>query len=300
MTHRCNRCRAEYESGGFYNGMDYCANCFQFVKQKDDIKRREEAERQQKMIEEKRELMRDRLIRESERKRKDEMQELKRRRVAEEMKRREILKLERDAQAQKKQKRHELMHQRTFGKPVSQNFSFSGSGSAYEGNGIIPLDQQRQAKKWSAARAEKSDQEENKPQKKNNPYEFRLDMREDAQPRPFSLLVEKGLPDEIEAGKTVRVTLVGKNMRQKKEEALMVAFLKLEDGSKIALESEPKECFLEPGGEGRFEIAVAPGKAASGSLVVEVYLKDSAYYIDPEQGKSETLQLLAKIKLGKN
>jgi hypothetical protein len=294
MTHRCNRCRTEYESGGFYNGMDYCTSCFQFLKQKDDTKRREEAERQQKIIEEKRQQLKDRLIQESARKRKEEQEELKRRRLAEEMKRQALRKLELDAEEQKKRKRHELMHQQTYRKNTGHDFSFSGAGSAYERNGIIPLDQQHQAKAWSDAVRKK--QHEQEARQKEDQHEFRLENTgAKFEPRPFSLSVEKGPPAQIEAGKTVRVTLVGKNMRQKKEEVVLVALLKPEDGGEIGLEAEPKECFIEPGADALFEVMVPAGKAGE-SFAIEAYLKGKAYYIDPEQGKSETLELRAKIK----
>ena len=297
MAHHCNRCRTEYESGGFHNGLDYCNPCLQTLKMKDELKRREEADRQQKIIDDKRKLVRMTAITEMEKKYRSQREELKRRRTVEEMKRREAQNAKAQLAAQKQRKRHELMHQAGYGRPGSSNFSFTGSGqSAYDGAGVLPLDQQHRSR-IKPVKAEKNEPRDTSGWASHSTTEFTLDEHGAAARNecPLSLSVEKSLPNEIDAGQASRAVLIGKNATAKKIEVNLIAVLKGNGGNQCSLAVDPKKCFIEAGGEARFEIRITPLKGASGELLLEANLKENAFYIDPGQGRSETLAMESKI-----
>jgi hypothetical protein len=288
----------EYESGGFYNGHDYCTACMLSVKAKDDAKKRAEEERLQKIINDRRKVARITIITETQEKYRKEREELKRRRTMEEMRRREMMEAARQAEDQKIRKRHELIHQATYGRAGSNNFSLSGTGqSAYDAAGVLPLDQQHRSK-TKPAKVEKKEPRSTSGWSSHSTTEFHLEVH-GAPSRhefPLSLSVEESLPSEIEAGRASRAVLIGKNAAAKKIEVMLNAALKGEASRQCSLEVEPKKCFIEAGGEARFEVKITPLKGLRGALLLEAYLKENAFYIDPEQGRSEELSFVAKIK----
>ena len=48
MSHHCDRCRAEYDSGAFYGGHDYCSLCYVRIMEDEKQKRRDEEKRKER------------------------------------------------------------------------------------------------------------------------------------------------------------------------------------------------------------------------------------------------------------
>jgi predicted nucleic acid-binding Zn-ribbon protein len=289
MTHRCNKCGAQYESGGFYGGHDYCNTCYLMVKAKDERRIREEEEARQKKIDDRRKLVRDALIKEAAQKRHDELVELGKRRAAEEQRRREILAAGRQAVEQRIRKRRELSHAHSLGRGGQAGAAyptFSAGQTAYDDPGVLPLDQQR------GRRLVRVSKQKGREEREEEKWGAGFSVPEAAKSQ-LSLALEGDAP-KLSAGKAAALSFLGRNSSSKRIEAELFVSAADSSGKKFPVKIEPKKQFIEAGGEAKY--AVSFSAPAKGEVKLEAYLRENAFFIDESEGKSNLVELKLQAK----
>ena len=310
MAHHCDKCRAEYETGTFYGGHDYCMTCYVKMKQDDERKRREEARRQEERAAEKRELLRKQWAKEELEKRaayerslsgqvgtaaaKPRENVLEKQREAREARVQELYAQQDRKKEDERKKTEEEMKKRYAWdisirpeKPVKKIDAGAGArgkeetGQAASGDaawGILPGG--RYHPRQESAGGGSSIPGEEPP------------------PTRLSLEATAGLPVSLSVGqKSNSVALAGKNSSAKKLDVELVASLVDSKGKGLEMKIEPPGCGIEPGAEAKFDLKFdLKDDTPTGVLELKACLKENAIYMDREAGKSETLTLHTKVK----
>jgi hypothetical protein len=114
----------------------------------------------------------------------------------------------------------------------------------------------------------------------------------------LDLSVAAGLPVSLSIGQRgVRVELVGGNQSMKGAEADLIVSMSDSKGKSIKPKLEPSRARIDPKGNQRFSVTFdVPDEAARGPLSFEAYIKESAFYLDHESGKSEPVLLSSQLK----
>jgi len=287
MTRRCDRCRAEYESGADFGGHDYCMTCYTIMRKDADRKRAEAEKLQQQRTDAKKHflhldymasdearLLRAREAKEDEGRRQGMLLAAKRREAEENI----LKKKKRDGYAPRN---------RVIGEEL-QIFTPLG----------------RKKKPVPAA----------VPQKKNDdgaadPFHLLQRRQEGAEKKPkppakpqgqpaLSLSVAAGLPVSLSIGqKQVQVFLIGKNASAAPVAAGLEVSVLDSQKSAIAAKAEPRTCTIEPEGESKIKVAFdLPEDAARGMLSFTALLKENAIYIDRQAAQSNTIALTSQVK----
>ena len=317
MSPRCDRCRVEYSSGSDYGGKDYCMTCYSIIRSQEEQKRWQEEKRLEQIAQEKKRVAAERYLEDAERRKKEQHEELRRRELVR----------ERDSVKELMERKKEEMRLRWAREERERKQE--SSAALYGGKPIAPVMQEmRERRKWEAPRKTVASDEAVVPLERQRkarrrlgkqpgapfddeewggfstaPREFRI---EEHKPRkaiePIGakpvLLVKEGLPVSVSIGqKGVKASLLGKNpaMKQVGVELKIAAFDSKK--KKIEVKAEPPKCQLGAQGEQEFRLSLdLPEDAARGPLSLEAYLREDAFFINEEDGKSEAVLLHSQVK----
>ncbi len=284
MARRCDRCRAEYESGADYGGHDYCMTCYTMVRREDERKREEAEKLRQQKIEYRKEQMRED-IRRAEKARgrqgREAAAESARQEAASDRKRR-------DAQPEEIRKRQKL----------PETVCHYAVESSAPPQIFTPL-----LKRKKPLHAPEQHRPEEPVSLSLRPAtvpkkERRMGRGVLPDQQPLSLSIASGLPVSLSVGqRSVQVLLIGKNASA--SPIAVVAEVSILDSQKAAVASkaEPRTCAIEPGGESRINVAFdLPEDVARGMLSFTALLKENAVYIDRPSAQSNAVSLSSQVK----
>jgi len=287
MTHRCDRCRAPYESGADFGGHDYCMTCYTQLRQEEARKRIDEEKRRQAQIDSKKHLLhQDYMARDAARllqARDERMEEARRQDIFQAAAKRrdeqEPLRKKRkwdDAKPKNRVIGEELQIFTPIGrkkKPVMAKAPKKNDGLATD---AVPL----------VLRGKTDMQKKPKPPAK--PVEQ----------ASLSLSVVAGLPVSLSVGqKQVQVLLSGKNASAAPIAVGLEATILDSQKSTIASKAEPRACTIEPEGESKIKVAFdLPEDAARGMLSFTALIKENAIYIDKQAAQSNAVSLSSQVK----
>lgn len=314
MTHRCDRCRATYESGAFYNGHDYCMTCYNSIKQEAERKLRLEQQKAQRMAEEKRRYAQDSYMRDRAEEMRKQHEELRRRELAKEKDRvKELMERKKEEMrlrwgTQDANRRHESIQgmysaqaksRVSVEEELKKRMAWDTMGKAVSSEGgAVPLGKQ---KRKVAARVYR-DEPDTGYSPMNAPEEFRIEekgaQKKDDEAASVELSVKAGLPVSLSIGqKGVKVALVGRNQSMKSINAEV--FVSVFDSKKKPIEPkvEPKKFRLDAQGEkdvaAEFDLKEETEK---GPLSFEAYIREDAFYINEVAGRSDPVLLHSQVK----
>ncbi|VVB58564.1 Uncharacterised protein [Candidatus Anstonella stagnisolia] len=300
MTHTCNRCRTQYESGAFYNGQDYCMNCYVAVMREDEQKRRKEEairaeaaakvkkEQERRIVEQeikKREMLEERKKEGKGRearsysvgglfgsksvaqKRKEDERELAKRKLYDDWKKR----LEMLREARKKNEEENLPQRRRERVHTTANEGVL----AQEGVDIASMHELV------------VEGPSHKPLKKIQEMEGRLE-----------LTVKKGLPVSVSIGqKGNKAVLLGRNISAHRADVELFAVAEDSQGKRVECEIEPKQCAIEADEKSEFVVRFdLKEDSARGNLKLEAYFRERAIYLEGGLGRSNPVVLETNVK----
>lgn len=285
MTRRCDRCRAEYESGADYGGHDYCMTCYTRVKQEEEQKRAAAERIKEQKVEYLRQQLREDYARQ------DKERDRKAKEYAEESRRLELLgpkkKPEDPSEEMRKRMKWGLFYlgkRRAVGeepqiftplgrkkKPAPSQAPQAGERATYAARG-------RQGKIGEKAR----------------PKQAAVPIKQ----AELSLSAEGGLPVSLSVGqKQVQVFLVGKNASALPVAVGLDASILDSQKNTIAFKAEPRTCTLPPEGESKIKVEFdLPEDAAHGRLSFSAIVKENAIYIDRQAAQSNAVSLSSQVK----
>ncbi len=286
MTHRCDRCRAPYESGADLGGHDYCMTCYAQLRQEEARKRMDEEKQRQKQLDSKKHFLHQdymaqdaaRLLRSRE----DRAEEDRRQDVLQAAKRR--------AEQEQVRKKRKWDDDRPKGLVIGEQLQI-----------FTPLGRKKKPVPAPAAK------------KQGGPADYGVHLlqrgKNDGKKKPkppakpagqsqLSLSVSAGLPVSLSVGqKQVQVSLIGKNASTTPMAVGLEASILDSQKSTIASKAEPRTCTIEPEGESKIKVAFdLPEDAARGMLSFTAVLKENAIYINRQAAKSNEVSLSSQVK----
>ena len=291
MSHHCDRCRAEYDSGAFYGGHDYCSLCYVRIMEDEKQKRRDEEKRKERekqyLIDKRREEM----ARKDEKAKQLEQQtEL----------RREEMRAEqgRDKEARMQQLR--IAGAKDIGKQ-RHNWDITISSPVTSPSISAPPDTMQTQKKAKLPKP-KPLLDVHMPPKKYKPIKTDGGAPKKKEAKKantaVSLKVKDGLPVSLSVGqKGVKALFIGKNSSEKR---LTIEFsVAIEDSKEKPIEPklEPKQCSIEPDSELPFSLEFdVKEDSETGPLTLSAQLRENGFYVDRESAKSEQIVLTSQVK----
>ena len=119
-----------------------------------------------------------------------------------------------------------------------------------------------------------------------------------SRPASLSLEARQGLPVSLSAGqKNVFVVLMGKNASQKPVQAGLLVSIFDSKKNPIIPKIDPKECSIPAQGTAQFSVSFdISDSIPTGPLVLGAFLKENAFYLDSDSGKSSSLSLSSQVK----
>jgi hypothetical protein len=299
MTRRCNRCRAEYETGADYGGHDYCMTCYVLVRQEADFKRRldetrrQDEEKRRIDLEKRRQLQLDRQREHAHkdymRREKEKLDRLRAGLADEDRRQKEYLankRLEAQAQLRRMREREERL---------------SGKKRAASEEPMIFTPLGRKKKKRPSLQQAKKPGEEPGASQLARAARKELTMHKPAlplAPSSLSLAVSSELPVSLSIGqKQVSARLLGKNESASAMSVRLEAMLLDSHKHRIAAKAEPRSCTIGASAEADFRVEFdLPEDAAQGRLSLTALLKENAVYIDRQSSQSNTVSLSSQVK----
>ena len=285
MTHRCDRCRAPYESGADLGGHDYCMTCYSQLRQEEAKKRMDEEKHRQMQVDLKKySLHQDYMAQDAAR------QQRERERTDEE-RRQDMLQV-----AKRRVESEQLRKKKTWDDDKPKDAGTGGELRIFTPVGRkkkpapAPAAQKRDEFATYAVRLAQHGKQDEKKKKKPpiKPIEQAV----------LSLSVSAGLPVSLSVGqKQVQVLLVGKNASTSSMAVGLEASITDSQKSAIASKAEPRTSTIEPEGESRIKVAFdLPEDAAHGMLSFTAVLKENAIYIDKQAAQSNAVSLSSQVK----
>ncbi|MFA5021316.1 MAG: hypothetical protein WC517_04640 [Patescibacteria group bacterium] len=285
MTRRCDRCRAEYESGADFGGHDYCMTCYTRIRQEEEQKRAAVERLKEQKVEYLRQQLREEYARQ------DKERGRKAKDYAEESRRLELL-----GQRKKPEDPSEEMRKR-----MKWGMFYLGKKRAVgeEMQIFTPLGRK---KKPVSAQAPQTGAE-----RATYAARGRLGkIGEKAKPKPAAAPIKQaelslsaeGLPVSLSVGqKRVQVFLVGRNASALPVAVGLDASILDSQKSPIAFKAEPRTCTLPPEGDSKIMVEFdLPEDAARGRLSFSAVIKENAIYIDRQAAQSNAVSLSSQVK----
>ncbi|MCX6769747.1 MAG: hypothetical protein NT051_03650 [Candidatus Micrarchaeota archaeon] len=316
MAHHCDRCRAEYTSGSFIDGRDYCMTCYIAIKQEKERKRREADEKARRETDARRKSMAQIYARDDSLKRQKELhEELRKRQMMDEIKSRKederrrmdelrARRAREDAAARLEQSRSLLASRKEEEILLRKNQNYSQALATSETLGSAPKQKKAAAKSQYYARGQEQNDSvgmSHTPLSGMGGGDGESITGANAI-TSLALFTAIGLPVSLSVGqKGVKARFVGKNGSAKSVETELAVTVFDSAKKKITPKTEPKKCRIEANGEQAFEVQFdLEEETAKGELTLEACLKETAFYIDTEAGRSETAVLHSQVKTAMN
>ncbi|MCX6771322.1 MAG: hypothetical protein NTX79_04665 [Candidatus Micrarchaeota archaeon] len=288
MTHRCDRCRAPYESGADLGGHDYCMTCYTQLKQEEARKRIEEERLRQKQIDAKKHYLHQDYMAQS------SARLLRARGERAEDERRQDMFQSQSAKRRDEQEKLRKKKRWDDNKPKNRVVGEELQIFTPLGRKKKPAHAPPQMKKGEQAAyaAHLLQSVKNAMKRKTKPP---------AKPilhAGLSLSVAAGLPVSLSVGqKQVQALLIGKNASAAPIAAVLEVSILDSQKSAIASKAEPRTCTIEPDGESKIKVAFdLPEDAARGMLSFTALLKENAVYIDRQAAQSNAVSLSSQVK----
>jgi hypothetical protein len=282
MTRRCDRCRAEYESGADFGGHDYCMTCYVKLKHEEEHKRASA----EKLLQQKTDYRRQQI-------RQQYIEGASRRQVEEDTSRRDLevkkrLPSQDEAEMRKRMKwRMDLTKRRSQDSETQRIFVPIDKTKMLIS---VPASQKKDERATYAARLmpHAPKKEEGKKAKKPNLPEK----------SSITLSVAAGLPVSLSIGqRQVSVVLLGKNSSAAQVAVSLAASVLDSQKSTVSFQAEPRNCTIEPEGEAKFKLGFdLPQDVARGRLALSACLKENAVYLDRQSAKSNSVELSSQVK----
>lgn len=317
MSPRCDRCRVEYSSGCDYGGKDYCMTCYSIIRSQEEQKRRQEEEKIKEIAQEKKRLATERYIADEERRKREQHDELRRRELVRERDSVKELMERKKEEARLRWSREEAKRKQGSyaslygGKPPAAVHEEMRQRRRWEEprktlaaeEAVIPFERQKKARRRYGKQPGAPMDDEPWGGGSSSPREFRIEERKPHKAiQPIGakpeLLVKEALPVSASIGqKGVKACLLGKNPAMKQVGVELKVFAFDSKRKKIGVKSEPSKCQIGAQGEQSFNLLLdLPEDASRGPLTLEAYLSEDAFFIDEEDGKSETVMLHTQVK----
>jgi hypothetical protein len=285
MARRCDRCRAEYESGADFGGHDYCMTCYNIVKQEAERKlAQEERLRLQKEKDKqdyvKQQIHLDHVRSEQERQRRAHETETARLALAEQRK-----KPGTEVEELRKKKWPEIKHH-----------------YAVEGTAPLQIFTPLLRKRKSAAAAQKK--KEPAPAGGLLPLAAKKEEKKKAKQAPLpkkqalSLSVVAGLPVSLSLGQMQIIVLFrGKNQSSSPLAVALETVALDSQKNRLQPKLEPRAGTIGPEAELEFKAELdLPEDVARGRLTLSALLKENAIYVDRPPAQSNTVTLSSQVK----
>ncbi len=262
MAHSCYKCKAEYASGAFLGGHDYCMTCYTRMKQDDEGKRRREEALRQQRDSDKIHLRREQL--------------------------------ERDYLAQRREQVGTVLPKKKEGARAIKEDDLVRRIQHYRWDVTTPatpvsspvLSKMAVAQKPGVLASYRSVRPSSAPgpphHKDSAASRSSGHSSMDQEDLTRSLEAQQGLPVSLSAGqKGILLLLAGRNRSQKKASVELFATLIDSKKNPVRLKIEPANCSMEAGASAPFEIKFdLSDEAPSGPLSFSAHLKESAIYMD--------------------
>ena len=282
MAHRCNRCRAEYESGMFHGGHDYCMTCFVRIQEEEARKKKEEIEL----------LRRHEAERQKARGRGDERSVFAKQRMREEleMKLYEMRKGELKSSIDRKKVEEEMRKRAYYGWRPRRDRTKTVEAPATE------VEDRRRSTLSPAPKIAPEKQYMPAPQAGPG-FTAHLPPEESEIVR-VAISATKGLPVSLSVGQKGNTAIFSAKNESQKKITLELA-VSIADFRKRTIEAtvDPKQQTLGAYGEGQFAVKFdLKDDTPTGPLILSAQLKENAVYVDRQTAASETLTLQSQVK----